>query len=94
MTGFKTDISKEGNQFELVFYTDNKEYFDKVQSLARDCIDHKPTTQFDRIKAMSVEKLAEFICDNFDCDVCPACCEEYCSGSKATKKWLESEVEG
>ena len=65
MTKFKTDISKQGKQFELVFTTDNKDYFEKVQSVARDCIDHKPITQFDRIKAMSVDEMAKFIeeCD-------------------------------
>ena len=61
MTEFKTDISENGKKFELVFQTDNKAYFEKMQAMARECIDHKPVTQFDRIKAMSVEEMAEFI---------------------------------
>ena len=66
MTEFKTDISENGKKFELVFQTDNKAYFEKMQAMARECIDHKPVTQFDRIKAMSVEEMAEFICGIFD----------------------------
>ena len=100
MTGFKTDISKQGTKFELVFYTDNKDYFKKVQSVARDCIDHKPITQFDRIKAMSVEELAETIKNTVED------CEKHCAFTKNGKcnsfgdvdvcakgieLWLESE---
>ena len=66
MTEFKTDISENGKKFELVFQTDNKAYFEKMQATARECIDHKPVTQFDRIKAMSAEEMAEFICGIFD----------------------------
>lgn len=66
MTEFKTDISENGKKFELVFQTDNKVYFEKMQATARECIDHKPATQFDRIKAMRVEEMAEFICGIFD----------------------------
>ena len=66
MTEFRTDISENGKKFELVFQTDNKAYFEKMQAMARECIDHKPVTQFDRIKAMSVEEMAEFICGIFD----------------------------
>lgn len=53
---------------------------------------------YDRIKAMSVEELTEFLCDNFDCDTCPAIDGNYCPNgnliicSKAMKKWLKSEV--
>ena len=42
MTEFKTDISENGKKFELVFQTDNKAYFAKMQATARECIDHKP----------------------------------------------------
>lgn len=54
--------------------------------------------EFERIKAMNIEKMAEFLCDNFDCDVCPAFDGNYCPNgnlkicSKAMKKHLESEV--
>ena len=66
MTEFKTDISENGKKFELVFQTDNKAYFEKMQATARECIDHKPVTQFDHIKAMTIEEMAEFICGIFD----------------------------
>ena len=61
MTEFRTDISENGKKFELVFQTDIKAYFEKMQATARECIDHKPVTQFDRIKAMTVEEMADFI---------------------------------
>lgn len=96
MTRFKTDISKQGKQFELVFTTDNKDYFKKVQSVAEECIDHKPITQFDRIKAMSVEQLAQLL-NSCDFNYPPYCndpdgSETFCLD--CAKKWLESEVQG
>lgn len=65
----------------------------------------KKMTNFERIKEMSVEELAEVFEDkvsSFDCDVCSSkyagtdCCEE--SGCKPfarewLKKWLESECD-
>lgn len=94
MTGFKTDISKQGTKFELVFYTDNKDYFEKVQSVASECIDHKPITQFDRIKAMSVEKLAEFLENtNSQCAI-KVGGELIVRHKDYIKIWLESEVQG
>ena len=42
MTEFRTDISENGKKFELVFQTDIKAYFEKIQAMARECIDHKP----------------------------------------------------
>lgn len=56
-------------------------------------------TQFEKIKQISVEEMAEFLCDNFDCDICPAYDPNYCtikSGAiicnTAMKKYLETEV--
>ena len=55
-------------------------------------------TELERIKAMDLEISAEFLCDNFDCDICPAYDANYCTNdnlkicSKAMKKLLESEV--
>ncbi|MBQ4118970.1 MAG: hypothetical protein IJD45_01100 [Clostridia bacterium] len=55
-------------------------------------------TNFEKIKAKNVEEMADFLCDNSDCDVCPAYDANYCPNenmkicSKAMKKWLESEV--
>ena len=67
------------------------------------CERYSPITVFDRIKGMSVEKMAEFLKDGFDCCLCseherlsdnPFCkdekCDEQCG--KHCKEWLESEV--
>ncbi len=65
------------------------------------CLNHdlfEPITNYDRIKKMSVEEMAEFMCDNFDCGVCPAFDNNFCGYDnlkvcgKAMKKYLESEV--
>lgn len=98
MTEFRTDISENGKKFELVFQTDNKAYFEKMQAMARECIDHKPVTQFDRIKAMSVEEMAECSIPFFNCpyDTPYVGCDmgkkfdDDCI--KCTKAWLEQEV--
>lgn len=96
MTEFRTDISENGKKFELVFQTDNKAYFVKMQATARECIDHKPVTQFDRIKAMSVEEMAEFICGIFDIQPDDS---KYINGDlipmydeNEIRQWLEQEV--
>ena len=45
---------------------------------------------------MSFETITEFLCDNFDCDTCPAYDPEYCNSdnlkecSQAMKKHLEA----
>lgn len=104
MTEFKTDISENGKKFELVFQTDNKAYFEKMQATARECIDHKPVTQFDRIKAMSIDELAMFISGIYDYEYESPVYNEVESGKHICgdfipdynedniKKWLESEV--
>lgn len=56
-------------------------------------------TNFEKIKAMSVEEMAELVNDKVDseCSECPA--SDYCAASTFTycyeiiKEWLESEVE-
>ena len=96
MTEFKTDISENGKKFELVFQTDNKAYFEKMQATARECIDHKPVTQFDCIKAMTIEEMAEFICGIFDVQPDDS---KYINGDlipmydeNEIRQWLEMEV--
>ena len=96
MTEFRTDISENGKKFELVFQTDNKAYFEKMQVMARECIDHKPVTQFDRIKAMGIDEMADYLNEIFDCSNCPNdmfLCES--KGSVCTKyikQWLDQEI--
>ena len=53
-------------------------------------------TNFERIKGMNVEEMAEFISVRCMCDFCTCYTEEgpcSVSCSCGTKKWLESEAE-
>lgn len=67
-------------------------------SLVDGHIDGKQTN-YDRIRNMSLEEMAEFLCDNFECDICPAHSANYCTikssqiCSMAMEKYLESEVD-
>ena len=58
-TGFNTQVSN--GEYRLQFETDNKEYYLLMQETARRCVDGKPVTNAERIRAMSDEELAEFI---------------------------------
>lgn len=67
----------------------------RVEELLKDTIEKdKKMTNFDRIKAMSVEELAKFICDCTDCDRCYG--RELCilgdGVANGLVKYLESEV--
>lgn len=48
-------------------------------------------TNFEKIKNMSVEELADFICELVDCDYCPRYCSGCCKYSWV--QWLKNEVE-
>ena len=48
-------------------------------------------TNFEKIKNMSAEELADFICELVYCDHCPICCSSDCKYS--WERWLKSEVE-
>lgn len=91
MTEFKTDISENGKKFELVFQTDNKAYFEKMQATARECIDHKPVTQFDRIKAMSIEEMSDLLDSFRQCSNCRRNGNN-CFPTFRTEEWLKQEV--
>lgn len=53
-------------------------------------------TNYDRIKSMNVEEMAEFLFEYFDCDFCPmsAKCktQNYENCKKNIKRWLLQEV--
>ena len=57
------------------------------------------TTNYERIKNMTVDEMAEFLTDSIVCEECPA--YDFCDTEDATyencpkffKKWLESESE-
>lgn len=59
----------------------------------------KPKTNFERIKAMSIEEMAEWICGIYDENETPYCADKYISGytipdycETEIQKWLESEI--
>jgi len=55
-TGFNTQVGN--GEYRLQFETDNKEHYLLMQETARRCVDGKPKTNADRIRAMSDEELA------------------------------------
>ena len=53
-------------------------------------------TNYDRIKSMSVEEMAEYLSDHWSCIDCAFekdCDDNYISCHKNIKQWLEQEVE-
>ena len=54
-------------------------------------------TNYERIKAMSVEEMAKAMGFNIDCICCPIPCNEPCEAmptcSESFRLWLESEVD-
>ena len=68
------------------------------------CKDYKPFRNYDRIRNMSIDEMAEYLVDRFDDPrtyetyyICPDGEEfgeyEYNKAFEHTKQWLESEVE-
>ena len=50
-------------------------------------------TNADRIRGMSDEELAQFLCNNITCDMCKA--DEFCHpGHTGWLDWLKDEAEG
>lgn len=89
-----------------LFKGDRKENDFCSYGVKKECIDNKPVTQFDRIKAMNIEELADVLYDTND-----KICFENCNASTGNKfscrfgenvdiseckncikRWLESEV--
>lgn len=102
MTEFKTQEFPKENRHCLQFETDNRDYFLRVQTAAEECIDHKSLTNYERIKAMTVEEMAAAIYNGISSDPCDYCehnamyCAAQCKDMSHTEiiaKWLESEVE-
>lgn len=104
MTEFKTQTFPQENRHCLRFETDNRDYFLRVQTAARECIDHKPLTNFERIKAMTIEEMAYYLVERWNCPDCSEherlsdnpllkgqSCDMQCK--KHCREWLESEVE-
>lgn len=87
-TGFNTQVGN--GEYRLQFETDNKEYYLLMQEDARRCVDGKPATNADRIRAMSDEELDYFLHKvTYGMDECP---HEY--GSEKALEWLQRPSEG
>ena len=63
-TEFNTQVGN--GEYRLQFETDNREYYLLMQETARRCVDGKPVTNAERIRAMSDEELALWICGVYD----------------------------
>lgn len=101
-TGFNTQVGN--GEYRLQFETDNKEYYLLMQETARHCVDGKPATNADRIRAMSDEELVVFF-DRFsgrclDCaeDAKNKSCPIYKEGRYCRPRdimdWLQKPAEG
>ena len=63
-TEFNTQVGN--GKHCLRFETDNREYYLLMQETARRCVDGKPVTNADRIRSMTDEELALWICGIYD----------------------------
>lgn len=63
-TEFNTQV--DNGKYCLQFETDNKEHYLLMQSAARRCIDRAHMTNADRIRSMSNNELALWICGVYD----------------------------
>ena len=63
-TEFNTQVGN--GEYRLQFETDNREYYLLMQSTARRCIDHAHMTNADKIRSMTDEELALWICGVYD----------------------------
>ena len=63
-TEFNTQVGN--GEYRLQFETNNEAHYLLMQSAARRCIDHAHMTNADKIRSMSDEKLALWICGVYD----------------------------
>ena len=63
-TRFNTQVGN--GEYRLQFETDNKEYYLLMQSIARRCVDCVHMTNANRIRSMTDEELALWICGVYD----------------------------
>ena len=71
------------------------EILGRVEKILNAPEEKKKPTNFDRIKAMSVEELARFLCNNGRCSICPGfhVCNLGGGTANGLIKYLESEVD-
>ena len=63
-TEFNTQVSN--GEYRLQFETDNEAHYLLMQSAARRCIDHAHMINADKIRSMTDEELALWICGVYD----------------------------
>lgn len=74
---------------------DGTEYTDDLIDAAYEIMTSPIRTNYDRIKSMSVEEMAEYLSDHWSCIGCAFekdCDDNYISCHKNIKQWLEMEV--
>ena len=76
---------------------ENKEEICKSYPLCYGCNSFKKPTNYDRIRNMSVEEIANMMfklsdCEIRDCKNCPLGSCQHCGNIEEIKKWLESEA--
>ena len=63
-TEFNTQVGN--GEYRLQFETNNEAHYLLIQSAARRCIDHAHMTNADKIRSMTDEELALWICGVYD----------------------------
>lgn len=97
-TEFNTQVGN--GEYRLQFETNNEAHYLLMQSAARQCVDGVHMTNADRIRSMSNEELAMFLCDFRSCDadayICGGCkAAQYCrAGHTGTIDWLQQPPKG
>ena len=86
-TEFNTQVGN--GKHCLQFETDNREYYLLMQETARRCVDGKPVTNADRIRAMSDEELAEEIGRSSIPELCDIVCGVDCKAAATFNTTLE-----
>ena len=90
-TEFNTQVGN--GEYRLQFETDNREYYLLMQENARRCVDGKPETNADRIRAMSDDELADVVANGVGCvRKAPHCMDDDCT--PGIRKWLQQPAEG
>ena len=88
---------KYGNEgYEIIIKTNSHEHYKATEKFARQLIDHaKPMTQFDKIKAMSLEDFIEMFDDSL-CEYIQSHHVEMCRNNSCyccLANFLESEAD-
>ena len=91
-TGFNTQVGN--GEYRLRFETDNREYYLLMQETARRCVDGKPVTNADRIRAMSDEEMAKKLQYASGCPVNADCINMSGDCKACWLDWLQQPAKG